>query len=285
MRDVNEEDYRGTVTYSEAKYGIFMKCLDLPEDLLHGIKIQFGKSPTISYKLTEQIDIDTLSEVEYFEFERTIISNGAEQRETFQCKLKGVRQRRPAVADQDRDPDIEEERNVFIVKVIGCDYSIEEEEILEWLSMYGETFGRPKENFYFDPNPGAKPTGDATYSIKMRLDKQIPQFLPMYGKKVKIEHRAIQILCNNCYGKHPRKVCKSEKMSWMNYVEGFMNRNPDITNNMIGPWYEIAMNEGRVPSNQPKQTEARQRPSDEIAYGTDDMQDAIEKVRKLSTTN
>ena len=46
-----------------------MKCLDLPEDLLHGIKIQFGKGPNISFKLTEQIDVDDLSEHEYFEFE------------------------------------------------------------------------------------------------------------------------------------------------------------------------------------------------------------------------
>ena len=63
MRDVitvvvqskDGEDYRGTVTYTEARYEIFSKGMDLPDDLLHGIKIQFGNSPTITYKLTEQI--------------------------------------------------------------------------------------------------------------------------------------------------------------------------------------------------------------------------------------
>ena len=290
MRDVlsvavlsrNDEDYRGTVTYNEAKYEMFMKGMDLPEDLLHGIKIQFGKGPTVSFKLTEQIDVDTLSEVEFFEFERVVLSNGVERRETFKCRLKGVRQRRPAEDDSGRGPNIEEERNVFNVRVIGCDYSVEEEEILEWLNMYGETFGRPHENFYYDPNPTAKPTGDGTYTIKMRIDRQIPQFLPMYGKKIRVEHRAIQILCTNCYGKHHRKVCKSEKVAWMDYVEEFMNKNPDVTNIMIGRWYDIAKEEGRVPKAAPKPNEERRRPSDEIAFGTSDMQDAIEKVRQLS---
>ena len=191
MRDVlniavlsrNEEEYRGTVTYNEAKYEIFLKSLDLPEDLLHGIKIQFGKGPNISFKLTEQIDIDDLSELEFFEFERHITTNGVSRTETFQCKIKGIRQRRPQVGEQQDHRGMSEEPNVFNVRVIGCDYSIEEEEILEWLRMYGETFGKLNENFYYDPNPSAKPTGDGTYTVKMRIDKQIPQFLPMHGKK------------------------------------------------------------------------------------------------------
>ena len=54
--------------YTEAKYAIFMGTLELPEELLHGIKIQFGSGSTITFKLTEHIDIDTLIGVEYFEF-------------------------------------------------------------------------------------------------------------------------------------------------------------------------------------------------------------------------
>jgi hypothetical protein len=290
MRDVvsvmvlsrDDEEYRGTVTYTEAKYEMFMKGMDLPEDLLHGIKIQFGKGPTITFKLTEQIDVDTLAKVEYFKFKRNIVSGGKERTETFECRIKGIRKNKPGMGVPDEGQGEEEDRNVFNVRVIGCDYSIEENEIREWLNLHGETFGSLRENFYFDPNPTAKQTGDGTYTIKMRLDKQIPQFLPMFGKKVKIEHRAIQILCTNCYGKHPRKVCKSEKVAWMDYVEDFMNKNPDVTNNMIGRWYEIAVNEGRVPKNQTEPPKERKRPSEEIALGTDDMQDAIEKVRQMS---
>ena len=290
MRDVlnvvimskNGEEYRGTVTYNEAKYEMFMKGMDLPEDLLHGIKIQFGKGPNVSFKLTEQIDVDELSEVEYFEFERSVTSKGEERRDTFQCKIKGVRQRRTFNDGDQQQGEEEQEQNVYNVKVSGCDYSIEEEEVVEWLKMYGETFGRLNENFFFDPNPAAKRIGDGTYTIKMRLDRQIPQFLPMYGKKIKIEHRSIQVLCTNCYGKHTRKVCKSEKVQWMDYVEKFMNENPDINNDMIGKWYDIAIKEKRVPRPERNQSQSKRLPSEDIALGTPDMQDAIEKVRQIS---
>lgn len=92
---------------------------------------------------------------------------------------------------------------------------MEEIEIKEWLKLYGETFDKLTENFYYDPNPKVKPVGDGTYTIKMRINKQIPQFLPMFGKKVRIQHRSIQILCTNCYG-------KSSKVPWMDYVDHFM---------------------------------------------------------------
>jgi hypothetical protein len=287
MRDVitveintkDGEAYRGTVTYTEARYEMFGKGMDLPDDILHGIKIQFGSGPTVTYKLSEQIDVDELSSVEHFEFERTVNEYGKPRKEIFGCKIKGIHQRRPYANDNQQED--EPAPNVFNVKIIGCDYSVEEEEMLEWLKMYGETFGKPNENFYYDPRPDVKPVGDGTYTVKMRIDKQIPQFLPMYGKKVKIEHRSIQILCTNCYGKHPRKVCQSPKTPWMDYVAKFMRENQDISNKMIGRWYEIAMQEGRVNSNNEKTHETRPM-SDDIVRGSDDMQDAIKKVKEIS---
>ena len=92
----DRENYQGTVTYSEAKYNIFMGALDLSEDLLQGIQIQFVKEPTITFKLTEQIDIDTLSDVEYFKLER----EPKQRTEHLGCKIKGLRQRRPALTSR-----------------------------------------------------------------------------------------------------------------------------------------------------------------------------------------
>ena len=107
----------------------------------------------------------------------------------------------------------------------------------------------------------------------------------MHGKKVKIEHRSIQILCTNCYGKHPRKVCKSEKVKWMDYVERFMEANQDISNDMIGKWYDIAIEENRIQGLSKKPPEGNRRPSDELAYGSYDMQDAIRKVKQISISS
>ena len=48
----------------------FLGALDLPEELLHGIEIQFSSGPTILFKFVEQIDIDTLIGGEYFKINR-----------------------------------------------------------------------------------------------------------------------------------------------------------------------------------------------------------------------
>ena len=255
MRDVitvevetkDRENYRGTVTYEEAKYQIFIGVLELPEELLHGVKIQFGEGPTISYKLTEQIDVDTLVGSEYFQFERKIQSGSETRYELFGCRIKGLHARRRVMEQVDEEE--EADSNLFVVTISGCDYSVEEDEMREWLSLYGEVFGSIAENMHNDENNiHAKPTGNGTYSAKMRLDAQIPQFLPMYGKKVRVDHKGQQILCTNCYGKHPRKACRSERMEWMSYVVHFMRNNPNVTNGMIGRWFEIAKKEKRVPN-------------------------------------
>ena len=280
MRDVltvevqtrDRDNFRGTVTYNEAKYEIFMGALDLPESLLHGIKIQFGSGPMVVFKLTEQIDIDTLSNVEYFEFERKMVQNGEERVEHFGCQLKGIRQRRPGMTVVEEE-DEETERNVFDVTVSGCDYSVEAEEILEWLNVYGETFGKMSENVYLEEElPSAKPTGNGTYTVKMRLDRPIPQFLPMYGKKVRVDHRSQHIMCTNCYGRHPRKVCKSEKVPWMDYVVSFMRSNENVTNNMIGRWFDIAKQEKRVPNERSGNTDKTKRNVNPVTHGTTSRQ-------------
>ena len=253
MRDVitvevetkDRENYRGTVTYEEAKYKIFLEALDLPEELLHGVKIQFGEGPTISYKLTEQIDVDTLAGSEFFEFERKIEMGNKTRSEFLGCRIKGLRARRNV--ERQADDEEEPESNLHVVTISGCDYSVEEDEMKEWLSQYGEVFGSITENTHLDEKPHAKPTGNGTYSAKVRLDRPIPQFLPMYGKKVRVDHKGQQIMCTHCYGKHHRKVCRSERVEWMDYVVQFMRNNQNVTNGMIGRWFDIAKKERRVP--------------------------------------
>ena len=75
--------------------------------------------------------------------------------------------------------------NVFDVTISCCDYCVEETEILEWLGFYVEVFGKLSENVHRKEEfQTPKPTGNGTYSVKMRLNRPIPQFLLMYVKKV-----------------------------------------------------------------------------------------------------
>lgn len=75
--------YRGMFTYLEAKHEIFGKALNLTDDLLHGIRIQFRLDPSILFKLVKLIDIDALTSVEHFEFERTVSTDSKGRKEVF----------------------------------------------------------------------------------------------------------------------------------------------------------------------------------------------------------
>ena len=69
----------------------------------------------------------------------------------------------------------------------------------------------------------------------------------------------------------------------MDFVEHFMNTNPNVTKNMIGRWFDIPMNENRVQGTKPKnnQTEEKMRPIEKIAHGSWDMADAVKKVKQI----
>ena len=63
MRDVltvecmklNENDFKGTVTYSEAQDKIFTEALGLSSDLLHSLKFGYSSCRTVTFKLKKQI--------------------------------------------------------------------------------------------------------------------------------------------------------------------------------------------------------------------------------------
>lgn len=69
----------------------------------------------------------------------------------------------------------------------------------------------------------------------------------------------------------------------MEYVDRFMAANQEVTNEMIWRWFDIAQKEGRIQVNQPpSQVRENRRMSDQICYGSSEMQDAIQKVKEIS---
>ena len=74
MRDVltvecmklNDTDFKGTITYSEAKERIFIEALGLSADLLHSLKFGYSSCRTITYNLKNQINVDDLARVSNF---------------------------------------------------------------------------------------------------------------------------------------------------------------------------------------------------------------------------
>ena len=70
----------------------------------------------------------------------------------------------------------------------------------------------------------------------MTLHQKIPEWLPLDGLRVRVQHPGMQKLCNGCYGNHLRRDCTSQKVSWNDYIGIFKNENPDIPESFYGKW-------------------------------------------------
>ena len=241
IRTLNDEPFRGTLTYTEACTNIFVECLGLDATLIHGVKFAFSNYPVIRFKLNEQIDVDELYDKESFEFRRSVKKGNSHSMDILACKIKGIRNPLERIRGNARykEQESEQDPNLRWVTIEGADYGLEETEILDWLKLYGETFGKLHEDIHGLSGSGQAPIGNGNYSIKMRLDKPIPNLLPIYGKKITVYFKGIQKLCSNCYGAHHRLVCKSRKLQWINYVRKFMEDNPNIPDDLYGKWAEI----------------------------------------------
>ena len=84
---MNGKDFVGTVTPTEARRTIFEEMLGFTQADLAGVTIGYNRGRTVTYKLLQQVDIDELYELEYFDFERSI----GQDVNSVSCKIRGVR--------------------------------------------------------------------------------------------------------------------------------------------------------------------------------------------------
>ena len=73
-----------------------------------------------------------------------------------------------------------------ILRIIGCKFRLSESEILGWLSCFGEVMSEiTEETFECEGlDPDLPPVGNGTYNVRMRLNREIPNWAPMYGRKI-----------------------------------------------------------------------------------------------------
>ena len=69
VQTVNDRPFKGSLTFTEAKDGVYGQCLGLDIKMLHGIRFAFSTYPVVKFKLKEQININrNLQHMEYFNF-------------------------------------------------------------------------------------------------------------------------------------------------------------------------------------------------------------------------
>ena len=242
VQTLNGAPFKGSISITEATQGIFRGCLDLNVKLIHGLRFGYSTYPLIKFKLKEQIDVDSLYRVEHFNYERRYIANGEAKVDILACKIKGIRT--PGNEGGFNEPDTDP--NIRWVKIEWADYGLKEEQILAWLEIFGEKAGELTEDLHpMPPNSDSEsePYCTGTYSIKMRLRTDMPQIIPMCGKRIRVYHKGIQKLCSNCFGNHQRRNCRSAKVQWIEYVLRFMEKYPDIPEELYGRWWKIVNEE------------------------------------------
>ena len=236
---IDGEEYRGTVTTREAINTIFVNILGFSKEALGSITIGYSRGRIITYKLINQFDIDQLKSIENFEFKRESRTRGGETKtSTLTCRIRGIRKSR--INDQATDSSYVDEGFRW-VKIEGCEYRVEKREILNWLEKLGKvesdiTEDKIKYDSDDSEDSNGHTIGNGIYSVKMKLTTDLPQFVPMYGKRIRLYHRGITKKCTNCFGPHARKVCSFPKVQWVEYVSDFMLKYPDIPEEFYGKW-------------------------------------------------
>ena len=236
IRTLNGRPYRGSMCPKEAKHGIYKGCLDLELSNFYGARPGWNNCPTITFTLCNPINVDDMSGLKYFDYIRKRKVGNRVVDETLGCHIKGLRSKPEAGASWVPF----KEDWTRLVKLEGCEYSISVDQMKAWLSNFGDILSPIVEDCFEDSESNEGINALGTYSVKMKLNKEIPQLLPMCGKRVKIYYRGIEKMCFNCFGKHQRKTCNNEKVPWMDYVKLFMTKNPDFPPQAFGKWAALS---------------------------------------------
>ena len=62
--------------------------------------------------------------------------------------------------------------------------------------------------------------------------------VPLEVLRDRIQYHSCQILCTLCYGKHLRKYCDQSQITWLNYVQKFMEEFPQMLKSFYGRWQD-----------------------------------------------
>ena len=235
---MGEEDFKGTIKLKEAKNDIYKKALGLKRENLHAIEMEYRGHPVVTFRLKQVLNIDVEFSTDTFSFMR----EGAEGPVMLHGRIRGVR----TVTGG----------GTFIrgdntrLKLKNCKWSLEENDINEWLNYYGTVTTPISEETYKesdgdttgddeDDEQDCPPLGTGNLWVTMKLGWKIPQFLPMMGRKIEVYHRGIVQTCVNCYQNgHKRQDCQNERLHWLDYVADFIESN-ELRPEMYGKWFPI----------------------------------------------
>ena len=123
-------------------------------------------------------------------------NNNTVSEQTIKCKIKGLRSDGlKSYLERKKQENVNTGDGSTLVKISGCEYKISEERLKEVLSHWGVFISRIREEVFRDPHDtdGSNRTG--IYTVRMNLHQKIPEWLPLNGLRVRIQH-AGYLICD-----------------------------------------------------------------------------------------
>ena len=237
---LNGLKFCGSITYQEAKHVVFKECLGFGDFTnFDGARVGFKGVPVVTFKLKTAINVDELINVQRFIFARKSTRQGEPHTDEIHCMITGLRQQRSdhVQTGQNTFSKQPQDDGTRKIQIQGCEYRIPKEVLVEYLSNFGELASDIKEALFEDGGDpheavdGTNRTGN--YNVRIKLRGDIPQLLPILGKRIRVYYPGIQRQCTNCFKGHPKNKCHSKKMSWNEYTLKFMNDHPEINQGII----------------------------------------------------
>ena len=131
------------------------------------------------------------------------------------------------------------------MRIEGAEYRVDEEVTRKWLLKYGELINNfAEEKMSYEPDSSDEedeeaykvPVHTGKYVVQMRIDRPIPQILPIDGRRIRIYYKGIRKQCNNCFEfGHLKRDCKERRKEWAEYVSSMME-STGFESDLFGKW-------------------------------------------------
>lgn len=238
---INGEKFHGTITHREAKHCIFKECLGFGDySNFDGARIGYKGAPVVTFKLKMAINVDELYPKQHFEFKRKSTRQGSTHVDVIGCKIRGLR-RPDSVSDSTKKltHNASADNGTKKILIQGCEYRIPRDVLVGFLANFGELTDELTEELFEDDDGGSPDTElggtnrTGNYIARLKLRRDIPEWVPILGKRIKISYPGVSRMCTNCFGKHPKKSCHSRKISWPGYISDFKSKFPDVSVEII----------------------------------------------------
>ena len=73
----------------------------------------------------------------------------------------------------------------------------------------------------------------------MKLKRRIPQYVPIFGRKMRFYYQGMVRACSNCFEEHARRRCQNRKVQWTTYGSTFIHNNPSTKTAWYSRWWNI----------------------------------------------